>query len=143
MAMTDNYKRAFELMEKIGIIALIHEKRDGAKSQVSGFMDLNFDLLEVRGTFARIALSHNYVQNGDLMADPDMELRVHFYDDGTGAVEAIHFQQDSLGVFQRVYQYNENGVAISVDLKLKKDLIKFLVTWLRNATAQGHTFVGA
>jgi hypothetical protein len=46
------------------------------KSQVSGFMDVNLDLLSRNHEIITVALSHYYEQNGDLVADPDMMVRI-------------------------------------------------------------------
>lgn len=138
----NSYEQAFKLLGKLGITELITNKTDGAKSQSGAFMDLNFDLLQVTDDFARIALSQYGTQNGDAMADPDMELKVYFSEEG-GMVEVLHYQNDYLHVFQRVYRYDENGVATHVNQNLKKQLIAFLNTWLRTALKQGHSFVGA
>ena len=138
----NSYEQAFKLLGKLGIVDLIRNNSDGAKSTVAGMMDLNFDLLSFDGKVARIALSHYGTMNGDAMADPDMELRVFFHEEG-GSVEALHYQNDYVHTFQRVYQCNAEGVEVAVNLKLKKQLISFLNTWMRNAIAQGHSFVGA
>lgn len=60
-----------------------------AKSQVLGLMDLNLDLLSRNGEIITVALSHYYEQNGDLIADPDMVLRI---DTKTETMEALTFQ---------------------------------------------------
>jgi hypothetical protein len=115
-----NYQR----MVKLGIIqegkVPVSEKRT-----VPGYMPLNIDYL---GNNV-IALAHNFIQNGDVMADPDMEIRI---DPDMGIVEALTYQLDSLGIFQRVYP--EPG---KVCLKLRRDLNQFLGQWLKNLEMQG------
>jgi hypothetical protein len=56
----------------------------------SGLMPLNVDKL----TSDTIALAHNGKQNGDVMADPDMEVRI--YPDLKMA-EALTFRNDYMG----------------------------------------------
>lgn len=90
-----------------------------------GFMDLNVDRLNED----RIAMAHNYIQNGDVMADPDMEVRI---DVKRKVASALTFQQDSLGIYQVVYP--EPG---KVNLRLKKELNLFLNQWLNNLEKQG------
>ena len=93
---------------------------DYMKFTSPGLMDLNVDKL----TEDTIALAHNGKQNGDVMADPDMEVRINR--DGKMA-EALTFQNDYLGIFQEVYP--EPGKYYP---KLKKELNDFLNDWLKN-----------
>ena len=74
-------------------------------------------------------MAHNYIQEGDVMADPDMEIRIC---PDLHSVEALTYQQDGLGIYQAVYP--EPG---KVDLKLKRDLNQFLNQWLTNLIEQG------
>ena len=102
------------------------KKEDGYMELKSkGFMDLNVDRLDED----RIAMAHNYIQNGDVMADPDMEIRI---DVKRKVAEALTFQQDSLGIYQVVYP--EPG---KVNSRLKKELNLFLNQWLNNLEKQG------
>jgi uncharacterized protein YqiB (DUF1249 family) len=86
----------------------------------SGLMPLNVDKL----TSETIALAHNGKQNGDVMADPDMEVRIN---PEMKMSEALIFRNDYLGIFQELYpepkKYNP---------KLKKELNDFLNKWLKS-----------
>jgi len=66
------------------------EGKDDVTLTSKGFMDLNVDRLysEKEGA-VRISIAHNYTQNGDVVPDPDMEIRV--YPDRKMA-EALTFQ---------------------------------------------------
>ena len=101
------------------------------KYKSAGFMDLNIDFLRKNydDTFV-IAMAHNFTQNGDLMCDPDMEIRIF---PKTETAEALTFQLDSLGIFQRVYQDNK------VNIEIKKDLNRFLDKWLTNIKSQKYS----
>ena len=96
---------------------------EALKLKSGGFMDLGVDKLGED----KIALSHYYKQNGDMVADPDMIIKIH---KDLKMVEAVTYQ-DSFG-FRAVYP--EEG---KVDLRAKKDLNSFLGTWLRNLINQG------
>ena len=100
------------------------------KFERDGFMDLHIDFLryEENDSFV-IAMAHNYKQNGDIMADPDMEIRVY---PKNQMAEALTFQQDNLGIYQRVYQDDK------VNVKIKKDLNYFLDKWLTNLKSQNY-----
>ena len=128
----------FAKLEKLGITSI---EGDAAKSVIDpdgGMMDLNYDNLGTRkldlGNYVSydIALAHNYIQNGDVMADPDMEIRI--YPEARYA-EALTYQLNGLGIFQQVYP--EPG---KVYPKLKRELNQFLNQWLKNCIDQGHTF---
>ena len=111
-----------ELFEKYGFLKL----------QAAGFMDLNVDVLSKN----RLSLAHNYIQNGDVMTDPDMEIEVNF---DIQTAEALTYQ-DNYG-YQEVYVFNEKGEKVSFYPKTKKDLNIFLSQWLTNIKKQGHIVV--
>jgi uncharacterized protein YqiB (DUF1249 family) len=115
------YEMIFTRLQQIGILDENGEiKADYLKFQSPGLMDLNVDKL----TEDTIALAHNGIQNGDVMADPDVEVRINR--PGKMA-EALTFQNDYLGIFQQVYP--EPGKYYP---KLKKELNEFLNDWLKN-----------
>ena len=118
-----------ELQEGEGFIKLKSE----------GYMNLNVDSLRGKehpnGDLALtlhcfiIAMAHNYTQNGDVMADPDMEIAIY---PEMKMAEALTYQQDGLGIYQMVYP--EPGF---INPKLKKQLNSFLNQWLDNLKQQG------
>ena len=63
----------------IKIIPDMAARRSAGKSQLHSdvMMDLNIDILSKQGSIIRIALSHYYKQNGDMIADPDMEIIIN------------------------------------------------------------------
>jgi hypothetical protein len=69
---------------------------DYMKFTSPGLMNLSVDKLSID----TIALAHNGIQNGDVMADPDVEVRINR--EGHMA-EALTFQNDYLGIYQEVY----------------------------------------
>jgi uncharacterized protein YqiB (DUF1249 family) len=115
------YEMIYARLQQMGII----DERgimqaEYMKFQSPGLMDLNVDRL----TNNTIALAHNGLLNGDVMSDPDMEVRI--YHENKSA-EALTFQNDYLGIFQEVYP--EPGKYYP---KLKKELNDFLNDWLKN-----------
>ena len=102
------------------------------KDPEGGLMDLNYDFLshDKHGN-PIFALSHYYKQGGDMIADPDMQIRLM---PDMEMAEALTFQ-DHFG-FQQVYP--EKDGKIYVNLKLKKSLNQFLNQWLTNIIHQGH-----
>jgi len=108
---------------------LKHNTGFNLKLKSSGYMDLSVEILEKTSDYIRISLTHYGEQNGDLMADPDMEIKI--YKENQTA-EALSFQNDYMGVYQIVYP--EAG---KVYPKLKKELNIFLNQWLTNLFTQG------
>lgn len=94
-----------------------------------GFMDLHVDNLGG----GVLAIAHNYTQEGDVMADPDMQIRVNLE---LGTVEALTYQQSAFSIYQEVYPSPN-----MVNARLKRDLNAFLNTWLGNLLSQGHKIV--
>lgn len=122
------YGEIYRRLKALGIMG-IREDQGYRKYSSGGYMDLSVDILEDNEDERRIAMAHNFIQNGDVMADPDMEIKIH---KKLEAAEALTYQLDSLGVYQEVYP--EPG---KINVKLKKDLNKFLLQWLRTLEKQG------
>lgn len=103
------------------------------KLKSGGFMDLNLDrLYDEDGEFT-IAMAHNYIQNGDVMADPDMEIRII---PAMKMAEALSFRQDG-GVQINQQVYTEIDGHTMVYPRIKKELNTFLSGWLLNIKKQG------
>jgi len=123
--MANIYERIYNKLSKIVNLEEL-KKEMYLKKTSAGMMDLSFDfLLNENKKSYRIAMAHNYVQNGDLMCDPDMEIRIS---PATKTAEALTYQQDNLGVYQQVYQEVENTTYVNPELK--KQLNGFLDKWL-------------
>lgn len=130
------YEGIYKKLDKLGVLEVLVGGKGAAKSKSDGFMDLSLDVLyEEEPGVVRIALAHYFEQNGDLCADPDMEIR--FYKD-RGIAEALTFQMAMPPVYQEVYP--EPG---KVAPRLKKELNSFLNIWLKNCLNQGHSFRSA
>ena len=115
----------YEMLKEIGALDIKKPK----KIIVPGLMDLDIEVLQDDDKTKVISLAHNYIQNDDLMANPDMVIRIW---KGLNEAEALTFQQDNLGVYQEVY--TPKGKA---NKRLQKDLNRFLYDWLKNLKEQG------
>src|SRR5208337_2448339 len=105
-------KRAEKIFRQL--IEGLQEPGDHRKVENTGgtFMAVNIDVLsttekQVPGRTEpwyelRVAVAHNYEQNGDLMADPDVEFLVTPL-----GVAPLSFQQDP-GIYRR-WAWKENG----------------------------------
>lgn len=77
------------------------------------------------------SVSHYYEQNGDLMADPDMEFLVCPH----GDVFPLTYQQDGLGLYQEAAACGEGG-QLRYNAKLQADLASFASQWMKNIKDQ-------
>ena len=111
------------------ILGDLNDLPEYVKMKSGGLMDLNMDRLyhKDRDGEIVIALAHNYEQNGDLIPDPDMEIRINPL---LKMAEALTYQ-DTYG-YQEVYP-----VPGMVNLRNKQMLNTFLKMWLQNLKNQG------
>ena len=114
-----NYKNISLLINDI-----LTNKRDYIKITRSGYMPLTIELLNKTSEYIVISMTHYYEQNGDLMADPDMEIQIY---PTKSEAYALTYQQDNLGI----YHTAEDGESIKASLNL------FLKEWLNNLKLQG------
>jgi len=129
MAPTIN-ERIFKKLERV--IGDLSDIPAYTKFVAHGFMDLGVDKLYGDEESVTIALSHYFKQNGDMVPDPDMEVRIY---PEMKMAEALTYQ-DSFG-YQQVYPSPSQ-----VNLKTKKDLNVFLNQWLSNIIEQGFARSG-
>jgi hypothetical protein len=114
------YESIYSKLQQIGIIDKSGKMQATyMKFKSPGLMDLNVDNLLNN----RIAIAHNGIQNGDVMADPDVEVEINAEKQ---EAEALSFQNDYLGIYQTVYEDEK------CNNKLKRDIAVFLDDWLSN-----------
>lgn len=104
---------------------IINGDKEHARFESEPFMPLVIEKIGEN----RISMTHYYKQNGDLMADPDMEFELDVENE---CIYACTFQQDALAYYRSVN--SENGF----DVNLAKDLDSFAATWFSNILAQGY-----
>jgi hypothetical protein len=122
------YERIFRLL--LPFITAVDQAGGWIKIKLPHFDPLCIDFLYEEKGYKVYAMAHNFVQNGDLMADPDMEIRVY---PGSQQAEALTYQQDSLGLYWEVYPAPDKVRPI-----IKSQLNTFLLQWLKNLKAQGY-----
>ena len=98
---------------------------DAWKLEKEPYQSLHVDVLERTTDHVTIALAHYYEQNGDLVPDPDMEVRLY---PKHGIAEALTFQ--NAYIYQEVY--TEKDGKRFVHLEAKRQLNAFLLEWSRN-----------
>jgi len=121
----DIYSQIYKKIDLLtgGILNFISSPEGYLKLKSTGYMDL---IIERLG-HDTVSIAHYYEQNGDLVADPEITVKIDF-DNCTA--EALTFQ-NFMG-FYTVYPE-----ADKVNLKLKKTLNSFLNYWLTNLKEQG------
>lgn len=77
-------------------------------------------------------IAHYSTQNGDLMADPEIEFAV---DEAAQTVEPVLFRNDYTGSYDEVYKEVDGQMMYSQRLRVSLDA--FLHTWLKNLKRQG------
>ena len=114
------------------IIPDIATRRKAGKSKLhsDAMMDLNLDILSRKDHLIRIALSHYYKENGDMIADPDMEIIVN-----TKLMTANAMTYQDSMIFQSA-EHDGN-----INQALVNELNVFLDQWLQNCIDQGHKIV--
>lgn len=96
------------------------------KLEKEPYQTLHVDVLKRGSDFVTIALAHYFEQNGDLVADPDMEVRLNLT---TRTAVPMSFQ-NSL-VYTRV-----EGADGKPNPKALASLTSFLASWLQNIAEQ-------
>ncbi len=126
----DVYIRNFKRLIELGIINDKGELQfiDAISLESKPYMNLNLDDLGNDKIGHVFAMAHNYTQHGDVMAEPDMTIRII---PEMQSVEALTYQLDSMGIYQQVYPDEKHVIP-----KLKKDLNLFLEMWLKNLIEQ-------
>ena len=113
-------RRNYEMFEKIAS-PLLTNSAYYMKYGTPNYMDLNIEIIGDD----RLAMAHNYVLNGDVMADPDVEFTV---DKKNRMLYPQTYQQDSLQYFERV-----DG-----DSARARELNHFMHEWLTNVVDQKY-----
>lgn len=114
---------------------LAADQNDGHKHFTSsGYMDLVIENLGFTDSdgYPVYSITHYGEQNGDLMADPDMEIAINHAE---GRIIPRTFRNDYMGMYQEVFGM-QNGRRV-YSPSLLRDLDGFLWQWLKNLEDQG------
>lgn len=126
-----NYKNLLPLLQRVDYLP---RGSQHCRLEAAGFMPLVIEKLYDDADGRTVySLTHYGEQNGDLMADPDMTLKV---DHDAGTVEPLSFQNDYMGLYQQVYIERDGQRLYSP--RLRSQLDDFLRQWLKNIEMQGY-----
>ena len=138
--MANRYQRVFNRINKL--VPDIMRAPAGAawklRTPGGAFMPLCVEVVGYGEGYRVVSLAHYYEQNGDLMADPEMTVKLWRH----GMAEALTFQMAAPPLYQEVYGVNEAGQT-TVKPRLKHELNAFLDTWTNNIRHQGHKLPAA
>ena len=124
---TTNYKALKPFIDAVN-------KAEGSRHFTApGYMDLVIENLYFNDFEGNpvYSISHYGVQNGDLMADPDMEIAVT----KDGRIIPRTYRNDFMGLHQEVFKTVEGRTLYSNQLLIDLDI--FLWQWLQNIEQQG------
>jgi len=118
--------------------AVISESEFYLKLKSEPFMDLVFEYknsipCKDGSVFYVISLAHYYEQNGDLMSDPYMEIRIHFQ---RRILVPMLFEQSNPPIYKEVFTTTADGKEAIYPSRLKEQN-SFLKLWLSNLIKQG------
>ena len=107
-----------------------HRKLDNAKG---AFMPVSVEIIDTgRDGYVWVSVAHYGEQNGDLIADPDVELHYPSWVP-TGITQAF---------FGYRSKFIERDGKTYVDTRFHKEVSSFLSMWARNIKAQGWAEAG-
>jgi len=123
-----------KLIKKLG-------EEDHVKIESKSFMPLTLEFLHTvqteTGSGKLYSLSHTYVQNGDLMRDPEMCFIVVPQPNGIDTlIYPQMYQQDSLGLYEESVHLNGSTVTGFIPI-WQASHCAFANMWLKNILAQG------
>ena len=142
-AMEMNYERFMKVLNKCdskNLLKPLDDENDDLRNchlKSDGFMDLVVEYLYSDEGWDVYSMAHYYVQEGDLMSDPEMEIRVNH---GRQMAEAITITQSAMGEYQQVYFTREDGTKL-YNPRLQKELQEFLTMWLNNINIHGYLHI--
>jgi len=96
------------------------------------FMSVSVEVIFEDEKYKVISLAHYFLQNGDLMADPEV---CFLFNKIHGVYFPFYYKQDSMGVEEESVEM-ENGEINKVNLTLQKEHTQFANMWLKNIKYQ-------
>lgn len=115
----------FRMIDELtgGLLKFISSPKGYLKLKSAGYMDLTIERLNPN----EVSLTHYFLQNGDLVPDPDMQVVLDFNEH---SAKAVSFQN----CINYISVYLDDD---KINVKLQKELNEFLCDWLTNLKAQG------
>lgn len=96
------------------------------------FMSVSVEIIFEDSKFRIISLAHYFLQNGDLMADPEM---CFLFNKIQGVYFPFYYKQDTMGVEEESVEMVDGEIK-RLNLALQKEHTRFANMWLRNIKYQ-------
>lgn len=128
-------KKAQKIMDTLVVgldINNTHRKIDNNGAD-SGIMAVSINYLCHLAAGDIISVAHYYKQNGDLLADPD----INFLRAG-GKYYPLTWRMDGIGVFREYVQFGEDGLIKSFEPRGQRETAEFAGGWMQNIKIQQH-----
>jgi len=95
-------------------------------------MAVHIEMISKNSQGPVFSVAHYYEQNGDLMKDPDMT----FLRGADGEYYPLSYQQDGLGIYQDVIEWDDHGNIKGFRPKMQADMVSFANDWMENIRDQ-------
>lgn len=134
-------KKATKVMNRlVRDLGSKEEDKTAAKfDRTTGYMPVCVERIGSLGKEDIFSVAHYFVQNGDMMADPDME----FMRTQKGAFYPMSYKLDSMGIYWVSIEVEEGAVAgwsVSVNKKMQDEQADFANGWMENIAEQQDIF---
>jgi len=96
------------------------------------FMSVSVEVIFEDDKYKVISLAHYFLQNGDLMADPEM---CFLFSKTHGVYFPIYYKQDTMGVEEESVEIRD-GEILGVNILMQKEHTRFANMWLKNIKNQ-------
>jgi hypothetical protein len=126
------------MMRTVEQIVLLHGGLKALKAEYIKIENKPFQrlVIEAIGNGPRglpmISVAHTYLQNGDVMYDPEMTFEVSSHE-----FWPVSYQLDGMGVFQECVWREDDG-SVKMLRKLVTHLMEFAEMWDANIQSQGY-----
>lgn len=119
-----------------GFLDVVDANDGYSKFTSGGFEDLVIENVWIKDYAGRpvYSIAHYYIQNGDMMRDPEMTVAI---DKECGRVIPVSYRQDCFGTYQEVFKMS--GGKTYYHERLLRELDDFLWMWLKNVSDQGFS----
>ncbi len=111
------------------------------KFQSKGFMDLIVETWKV-DEWLHVSVAHYYVQEGDLIADPEIHFRFMVLHDVNGkprtVIQPIHYRKGVSRVYHEALIFGQRG-QILLNPSLDRQIRRAMSIWARTIKNHGYT----
>ena len=105
---------------------------DHDKFHTDPYMDVVVEYIDNCNLGPVFSIAHYYVQNGDMMRDPEM----CFIRDGDGEYYPCYSRIDGLGIERECIRWDEKGHITGIQGVEQDNEARFAGTWMRNIKSQ-------